>query len=322
MSEIRLACQNRWPDIFQAFDVDPKVTNGRHQPCPFCGGTDRFRYTDKFGNGEWICNNCAEPGVADGFEFLMRFTGLDFSGVAKGISGIIGETKARPPQRQDLAKIRESNNRIWMDSKPLSKGDPVHRYLFSRGLGGISFGLVENIRHHPALPYYGQKEGQPYLQGKHPAMVAMVTTPQGKAATLHLTYLTSTGEKADVPVVRKIRPSAIEYKGGAVRLMTPKPGQVVCVAEGIETALSFYKLHPYCCPWAVLNASNMEAFCPPENETIMIASDNDGSFTGQAAAFNLARKLSLGPEQYDVSVHVPEQAGTDWNDAIKNGRAA
>lgn len=31
---------------------------GKHQPCPICGGKDRFMCDDKDGTGSWHCNNC------------------------------------------------------------------------------------------------------------------------------------------------------------------------------------------------------------------------------------------------------------------------
>ncbi|QGF21249.1 DNA primase [Citrobacter phage HCF1] len=47
----------------------PQLTfNGKHQPCPYCGGKDRFRWTDKInekGDGGNICNQCGNDSGSD-----------------------------------------------------------------------------------------------------------------------------------------------------------------------------------------------------------------------------------------------------------------
>ena len=62
---VKAGAQNRWTEILHTLGVDQKVLNKRNQPCPTCGGTDRFQYTDKFGNGDYICRGC---GHGDGFK--------------------------------------------------------------------------------------------------------------------------------------------------------------------------------------------------------------------------------------------------------------
>ncbi|MDO4879526.1 MAG: primase-helicase zinc-binding domain-containing protein, partial [Neisseria sp.] len=47
LSDIRAAAYGRWPEIHAALGIPAKLLNTRkHQPCPHCGGKDRFRYTD------------------------------------------------------------------------------------------------------------------------------------------------------------------------------------------------------------------------------------------------------------------------------------
>lgn len=58
----------------------PQLTfNGKHQPCPYCGGKDRFRFTDKInekGDGGNICNQC---GNDSGIGLFMRIRGENYS---------------------------------------------------------------------------------------------------------------------------------------------------------------------------------------------------------------------------------------------------
>jgi putative DNA primase/helicase len=87
------------------------------------------------------------------------------------------------------------------------------------------------------------------------------------------------------------------------------------VAEGIETAISVGKLFGIPC-WAAISANGMKAWDPPPQvRTVVICSDNDANFTGQEAAYTLARRLSL--KGLEVEVHIPPQVGTDWNDVFK-----
>ncbi|EKR8964141.1 DNA primase, partial [Salmonella enterica] len=45
---VKQAC-GHWPNILPALGV--KVIKNRHQACPVCGGSDRFRFDDKEGRG-------------------------------------------------------------------------------------------------------------------------------------------------------------------------------------------------------------------------------------------------------------------------------
>lgn len=324
MSEIAQLCQHRWTDILQSFGVNPVALNGRNQPCPLCGGKNRYRFTNYQGNGTVVCSQCMQPEeCVDGFEFLMRLTGKQFKEIAQEVRGVLGETRARPPQNSDVERHRARLRKVWADANPLSKGCPTHLYLLNRGLAGIEFGRLESLRCHPGLDYWHVEGNElPYKLGIFPAMIGLVTTTDGHPATLHCTYLTSEGKKASVDPVRKMMTPSRSFGGGAVRLATPASGQPLAVAEGIETALAIKLQHPDFCPWAVISAGNMEKFMPPDevSSAIYIAADNDHSFVGQAAAFTLARKLSA--KKHKASVLMPEKKGTDFNDQLIQQRAA
>lgn len=49
VSDVVAQAQGRWPDLLSAMRLTPK--NGKHGPCPCCGGKDRFRLDDKLGRG-------------------------------------------------------------------------------------------------------------------------------------------------------------------------------------------------------------------------------------------------------------------------------
>ena len=60
LAEVKAAARGRWPAILAALGVDARYTDTRkHQPCPACGGKDRYRFTDHKQGGGFICNHCA-----------------------------------------------------------------------------------------------------------------------------------------------------------------------------------------------------------------------------------------------------------------------
>ena len=59
----------------------------------------------------------------------------------------------------------------------------------------------------------------------------------------------------------------------------------------------------------------MESFIPPgEVKRLVIFSDNDASFTGQAAAYKLANRLAVAG--MEVEVRMPSEVGKDWADVV------
>ena len=141
-------------------------------------------------------------------------------------------------------------NKLWRSSKAIEANDPVGRYL-ARRVGLISFPAclrtASNLRYQSDRPSF------------HPAMIAMVTGPDGAPSTLHRTYLTADGRKASVDAPRRMMPGTIA-KGAAIRLATPR--DALGIAEGIETALSASALFGVPC-WAAVNAGILAEWQPP-----------------------------------------------------------
>jgi putative DNA primase/helicase len=291
----------RWPGILQSLGLDPSFLNKKHGPCPICSGKDRYRFDDKGGRGTWICSHC---GSGDGFKLLQGVLGWSFSEAAKQVDRIVGTVQAGPiaPERTDASKIR-ALTQVWEGSRPVTRGDPVWQYLNRR----LGLEIVPaDLRLHPALRYTDE-DGRDL--GRFPAMVARIRYPDGAGASIHRTYLTNDGHKAPVPQVKKIM-AGKPLNTGAVRLGAA--GMTLGIAEGIETALAASQR--FGVPvWAATNAVLLESWVPPEGVSrVLIAGDNDASFTGQAAAFSLARRLVR--DGLAVEIHLPDQMGKDWAD--------
>lgn len=291
----------RWPGILQSLGIEPAFLNKKHGPCPICSGKDRYRFDDKAGRGTWICSHC---GSGDGFKLLQGVHGWSFSEAAKQVDRIVGTVQAGPiaPERTDASKIR-ALLQVWEGSRPVTRGDAVWQYL-NRRLGLET--VPADLRLHPGLRYTNE-DGQNL--GRFPAMVAKIRYPDGTGASIHRTYLTDDGHKAPVPQAKKIM-AGKSLNTGAVRLGAAGP--TLGIAEGIETALAASER--FGLPvWAATNAVLLEAWVPPKGvERVLIAGDNDASFTGQAAAFGLARRLVQ--KGLAVEIHLPEQVGKDWAD--------
>lgn len=286
----------RWPGILLALGVDARFLQNKHGPCPVCQGKDRYRFDNKAGRGTWFCSHC---GSGDGFELLRKLHGWSFFQAAEEVDRVIGTVPVGviAKEQADEGKLRALQD-VWAAGRPIVKGDPVWLYL-NRRLG-IDI-IPDDLRFHPSLPHTNG--------GMHPSMLALMRYPDGKQASIHRTYLTGNGQKANVSEVRKFMPGK-PLSTASVRLESADTR--LGIAEGIETALAASKR--FGLPvWAAANAVLLEMWVPPTGiKEILVAGDNDKSFTGQAAAFALARRLVR--EGFAVEVQIPDEPGKDWAD--------
>lgn len=291
----------RWPGILATLGIDQTYLQNKHGPCPICAGKDRYRFDDKEGRGTFICSHC---GSGDGFRLLQQVLGMSFSQAAKEVDRIVGTVPAGSiaPQRTEASKI-QALTKVWIGSRPVERGDPVWLYLNRRV--GIET-VPADIRLHPGLRYTDEDGAD---LGRFPVMIARIRYPDGAGASIHRTYLTNDGMKAPVPQPKKIM-AGRALNSGCVRLGEATP--TLGISEGIETALAA-SLQLGVPVWAATNAVLLEAWIPPPGvERVLIASDNDASFTGQSAAYGLARRLVQ--KGLDVEVHIPRAIDTDWCD--------
>lgn len=293
------AAQGKWRGILMHFGVDERYLRNKHQDCPLCGdGKDRYRWDDKGGNGTYFCSQC---GAGTGMDLLMAWTGKSFAEAAKAVDEIVGNVQAMEPKPKSdpLKRLRK----VASELVPMDTINPVRKYLHSRGLKPSPI-----TEFHPALTYYD--EGRPV--GTFPAMVHLFRAADGKPATYHVTYLSSRGEKANVGAPRKVLPKYRELTGGAIQLFSPESH--MGIAEGIETALAAHQMAGIPV-WAAYSAGLLEQWVPPAGtERVTIFGDNDSSYTGQAAAFNLAKRLTR--DGFQVQVRIPRERGRDFADEV------
>ena len=95
MADLMEAARGRWPDLLASLaGLSTKELTDEHQPCPLCGGEDRYRFDDIDGSGSWFCNQCGGKqqagGAGNGMDMLMRKTGWDFPTAARRIEQHLG----------------------------------------------------------------------------------------------------------------------------------------------------------------------------------------------------------------------------------------
>jgi putative DNA primase/helicase len=300
MREVIDAATGKWPGILTAFGVDAKYLRNRQGPCPACGGTDRFRFDDK-GTGSFFCNNCG-PGY--GLKLLANITGKAERDLAQEVAALVGNLPADPVK--PAGDMRKKIAWIQRSLLPVRKVPEVLRYLEARGLKPTAhLGALKAVR------YYD--EGK--LVGEFPALVASFCSPAGDLLTYHLTHVQD-GRKAPVAAPKKLLTPLGGLDGGALRLTRLYPS--LGIAEGVETALAVMRDFQVPC-WAAYSAGMLQKFTPPpEVKAVTIFGDNDASFTGQTAAFALAKRLrGMG---LAAEVRIPERPG-DFADAPKEKAA-
>lgn len=297
---LREHARGRWPEIIASILGEQFTNTRKHQPCPCGDGTDRFRFSDKSGTGNYFCA-CSE-GEKDGFDLLQCVMGWSFAEAAGAVEAVIGKPDV-PEAPRSVSWAQSLRGQTIKTSRS--------EYLASRGLE-IAPGL-EWIK---SLPYTHDGE----RIGEFPAMLAPVYR-DGKFQTYHATYL-ERGKKAAVPSPRKILPGP-PLSGAACPLYPIFGTQFgenseIGIAEGIETAIAAKML--FGVPtWAALNTSLMAGWSPPKGiQKVHIFADHDKHLAGHAAAYTLAHRLLL--KGLKVEIQIPPDPGTDWNDVLLKGR--
>jgi putative DNA primase/helicase len=292
--------QGHWQTILPQFGVDSRHLDGKHHPCPLCGGKDRWRFDDLQGQGTSICGQC---GARTGMQLVMDMKGWAFAQMAVEVEKIIGTDPAPPqpakPQKDAAEKFAEAQG-YWRSGVRIVDGDPVDLYLRRRV--GI-YQPTRALKFIPATPFSGTT---------YPAMVSAYVDVHGDLAGVQRTFLTQDGRKAGLEPDRWNTGALPD--GGAIRLA--KHDKVLGIAEGIETALSAARL--YGLPvWAALNENRLEVWQPPEGvNEIVVFGDADMNCVGQAAAYALGKRLSRDKTR-TVQVMIPPDLGTDWNDVLR-----
>jgi len=319
---VRGQAAGRWLFIFNALSPELELAAsklGKHTQCPVHGGKDGFRlFRDANHSGGGICNTCGAK--TDGFQLLMWLRNWSFPhalSYVAAVLGIINETipaivikPALTPSTTvaDNGRIRANLRRVWRESKPLRHPDaePARLYFRNRGLGDVAMDYP-NLHFHPALQYRDENRR---VLGYFPALLALLENNDGPV-TIHRTYLTGDGFKANVEFPKKMMsaPSDKKVTGSAIRLGTP--AHVLGVTEGIESALAVIQATGMV-TWPLVSSSLMPNFELPGNlKKLVIWADLDrpATVTGIQAGSEAAAKLAHLAITLGLQVEIREPKG-------------
>ncbi|NQT12070.1 MAG: hypothetical protein HQ582_04950, partial [Planctomycetes bacterium] len=89
-AELKQAAAGREIDILvEVAGIDRDLLDGKHHPCPLCGGSDRLRLVDR-GAGALRCNVCFATGCGDFIAAVQKFQGLSFPQAIESIARYLG----------------------------------------------------------------------------------------------------------------------------------------------------------------------------------------------------------------------------------------
>jgi putative DNA primase/helicase len=295
-------------------------TNTRHIDCPFCGkknkGGDgcRISYTNKLG-GDYqyasICAGCGPKGIMG----MLYGVGADIHAINREIGFKYGSDATAKPIE---TKTRESRLiELFKTSRPVSESENILGYLRGRG---IQITPSYCVRFAPKLAY---RNASGQVIGNFDAMISCATNALGRPAFMHITWLENSkkidlGSENPARKQYSLQPDGIKPRC-SVKFKNRAP-EVLAVAEGIESALSYEQIYSVPAE-SCLNAGLLEDYRPPEYvRELHIARDTDKKWAGHAAAHKLLHSIACNCHWVTkIVMRGPRQIGEDFNDILLTG---
>jgi putative DNA primase/helicase len=294
MRDIIEAARGRWPDLLSTIaGLSAEQLTDEHQPCPLCGGTDRYRFDDLDGSGSWFCNQCGgkdgRGGAGNGMDLLMRRTGLSFADAARRIEQHLGL------QPEPASKRRTKPHRIPETpppgAPPPHMGRAVAQWCYRDAAGNQLF-WIQRLNIPP-------KDGKP-----------------ARKVFIHRVWLDgswhyprSRGENADDFTCEWPTPRPL-YN---LHLLAQHPDAKVLVVEGEKAADAASTLFPHAVAVSWPNGSkvvDLIDWAPLHGRDVILWPDNDD--TGRAAMARIAEKLITKGGTIRV-ISPPADAPNGWD---------
>ncbi|WP_409249541.1 primase-helicase zinc-binding domain-containing protein [Enterobacter hormaechei] len=287
---VKQAC-GHWPRILPALGV--KVIKNRHQACPVCGGSDRFRFDDKEGRGTWLCNQC---GAGDGLKLVEKVFGVKPSEAAQKVNAVTGNL---PPVAPEVIAAAEAETeadrqaaaalavRLMENTRPASG----NAYLTRKGFPD---------RECPVLTSMHKTGGVTFRAGD-----VVVPLYDDTGALVNLQLISSDGLK------RTLKGGAVK---GACHTIEGKKqaGKRLWITEGYATALAVHHLTGETVMVALssVNLLSLASLVRQKHPAcqIVLAADRDLNGDGQ-------NKAAAAAGACEGVVALPPVFG-DWNDAF------
>lgn len=141
MADILNQADGRWPRLLMELGgLTPDQLEDRHQPCPACGGTDRYRWDRDDGPGGWWCNQCGgkdhQGGAGGGLDLLMRVRGWDLKQALSAVERHLGLQGADTPARtRKPSKPHRKPDKPPPDVAPPALGNAVAQWCYRDSQG-------------------------------------------------------------------------------------------------------------------------------------------------------------------------------------------
>ncbi|WP_435339327.1 primase-helicase zinc-binding domain-containing protein [Klebsiella aerogenes] len=294
---VKQAC-GHWPRILPALGM--KVVKNRHQSCPVCGGSDRFRFDDKEGRGTWFCNQC---GAGDGLKLVEKVFGVTPSEAAQKVNAVTGNLTPFTPEVITAAEAetgvdRKSAAALAVTLMEKTRPATGNAYLTRKGFPE---------RGCPVLTVMHKTGGVTFRAGD-----VVVPLYDDAGALVNVQLINSDGLK------RTLKGGAVK---GACHIIKgqKQTGKRLWIAEGYATALSVHHLTGETVMVALssVNLLSLASLARQKHPAcqILVAADRDLNGDGQS-------KAAAAAEACEGIVALPPVFG-DWNDAfIQHGEAA
>lgn len=287
---VKQAC-GHWPRILPALGV--KVIKNRHQSCPVCGGSDRFRFDDKEGRGTWFCNQC---GAGDGLKLVEKVFGVTASEAAVRVDAVTGNLPPVAPEVIAAAEAETEADRqaaAALAVRLMEKTRPAsgNAYLTRKGFPD---------RECPVLTSMHKTGGVTFRAGD-----VVVPLYDDTGALVNLQLINSDGLK------RTLKGGAVK---GACHTIEGKKqaGKRLWIAEGYATALTVHHLTGETVMVALssVNLLSLASLVRQKYQAcqIVLAADRDLNGDGQ-------NKAAAAAGACEGVVALPPVFG-DWNDTF------
>ncbi len=327
------AALGRWSDLLAALGgLEPAQLNGRHQPCPLCGGRDRYRFDDLQGSGSWFCNQCGGKdqlgGGGTGIDLLMRLRHWSYRQACEAVERYL-----------ELAPSRDEQQR----HRPQPVSYPLPAALPAAGLAanpGLVSGLPNGLPGHGSRPW--RQPETPPLDAPPPALdqgaIAQWCYRDGGGAQLFWVQRLCLGQGGRKAFLQRVwldgawhRPSrrdpfACEWPAPRPLYGLPalgqRPGATVLVVEGEATAEAAALLFPELVVISWANGTNAIAktdWRPLEGRSVILWPDADGpGRKAMARLGSLLADLDCRLQLVDPPAELPQGwdlADADWSAA-------
>lgn len=287
---VKQAC-GHWPRILPALGV--KVIKNRHQSCPMCGGSDRFRFDDKEGRGTWFCNQC---GAGDGLKLVEKVFGVTPSEAAGKVNAVTGNLSPVAPEVIAVAEAETDADRkaaAALAVRLMEKTRPAtgNAYLTRKG-----FPVLECL----TLTAMHKTGGVMFRAGD-----VVVPLYDDTGALVNLQFINADGLK------RTLKGGQVK---GACHVIEGKKqaGKRLWITEGYATALTVHHLTGETVMVALSSVNLLSLASLARHKypacQIVLAADRDLNGDGQS-------KAAVAADACEGIVALPPVFG-DWNDAF------